>query len=43
MRSLARSRSSWVNSGYDAQLEFMVGASQSPRVIDASPSVFKWP
>ena len=41
--SHARSSSSWKNTGYDAQFEFMSGAVKSPLVIDASFSDFKWP
>lgn len=32
-----------MNCGYEMQLEFMVGASQSPRVMEASASVLKCP
>lgn len=41
--SHARSSSSWKNTGYDAQFEFMSGAVKSPLVIEASFSDFKWP
>ncbi|KAI7205956.1 hypothetical protein KC324_g2 [Hortaea werneckii] len=43
VRFFARSSSSWAKTGYEAQLEFISGASQSPRVMEASASVFKCP